>query len=47
MRHLKHRFQLGRKKEHRIALMSNPDHTPEGKGPAPIHRKNHHLGQEG
>ena len=23
MRHLKHRFQLGRKKEHRIALMSN------------------------
>lgn len=23
MRHLKHRFQLGRKKEHRVALMSN------------------------
>jgi large subunit ribosomal protein L17 len=23
MRHLKHKFQLGRKKEHRIALMSN------------------------
>ena len=23
MRHLKHRFQLGRKKEHRAALMSN------------------------